>query len=257
MNFTTTNLDINSTFTYEDANNYYKKLNITCSNDDNCPNHTYCYDDYYPFEHHSFNKDCSNDENCFSHCISHFYCKKDKSVCSFIKDDENEIRFSSKISASDNIFGLENREECKFDKECIAGHCGCGMNLIGHGSCREPSDSDGMCGLPIVMVLGPLFLIECILILFIILSLIEKFRLKRKGLIKVKRSSFKCSLKCLTIAAIVIGVIFISFFIYLGILAHIFKKINSFSRNFFIVCVAFGILTYCHYFFMNGVIRLW
>jgi len=198
-----------SSFTYENARNYYNELNITCTSNDDCPNHTYCYDYKYPFEHRSIDKSCYKEEDCSSHCISHFYCKKDKSVCSFIKYEKSEIRFSSKISAYNNIFGLENREECKYDKECIVGRCGCSNLQLGNGNCREPSDSDSACSIPYAMFLGPLFGIECILILFIFVALLEKFNLKRKNLIKSKPSS----LKCITITSSVIGVFLLSFYI--------------------------------------------
>jgi len=196
----------------------YNRLNITCSNDDNCPNHTYCFNDKYPFEHRSINYDCNNDDGCSSHCISHYYCKRDKSVCSFIQDEENEIRFSSKISMFDNIFGLENEEECKYNKECIIGHCGCGLYLI--GSCREPSDSDGTCVLLYLFIVGPFFILECIIVLFILLALIEKKRLKRKDLFQ-SNEPFKCSTNCLTFTVLINGIILFAFYIYFVIHANL------------------------------------
>jgi len=205
-----------SSFTYENARNYYKKLNITCSSDGDCPNHTYCINDYRAYEHSSY-EDCSKEEGC-SYCSSDFYCNKDKSICSFSRDEQNDIRFSSKMSAVNDIFGLENGEECRRNKECIIGRCGCGYTFFESAECRGPSDSDSACAIPILLILGPLFGIECIIILFIFIVLIDKLRLKRKNLIKSKHSTFKLSLKSLTITGCVIGALFLLFFIYFFII---------------------------------------
>ena len=123
----------------------------------------------------------------------------------------HHLRFSSKISAVNNIFGLENGEKCKRGDECIAGRCECeDLELFSKGSCREPSDSDSACAIPFVMFIGPLFLIEGTLILLICYNLYERYRLKRKGLIKEKSNS----LKHFTIAGSIIGAFLLFFFIY-------------------------------------------
>ena len=87
-----------------------------------------------------------------------------------IQDEENEIRFSSKISAFDNIFGLENGEKCKYNKECIVGNCGCSsVTFLGSGGYREPSDSDSACALPFVMIYFPLMGTEFFLIFWYVI----------------------------------------------------------------------------------------
>jgi len=90
-------------FSYEDAETYYGKLDIECAGGEECPNHTACM--------------CGRKVNC--HCVSEFYCKENRTVCSFFSDEKNELNVhvqlpeikeesSDKISISSILFFIFN-----------------------------------------------------------------------------------------------------------------------------------------------------
>jgi len=179
------------------------RLNVNCTIDEDCPNHTNCgMNDYFP--HNSY---CES-QNCYGLCMAKFYCKKNKSVCSFNYDKEEGIRYISYISQSKNIFGLDYSEDCRYDRECIDGRCR-HKNFWGIGSCGEPSDSDSFSGIG--------FLIFAVIMILIIASICfctcvvsciqnsENHKREKMGLEKKKSKALKfLIISCVTALSILI-----------------------------------------------------
>jgi len=194
-----------SHFTYENGKTYFEKLNITCTSSKDCPNLTYCRDEYST-----------------GHCEGHFYCKKNKSDCSFNYDENDGIRYTSKISAFVNEFGIETDRKCRYDAECFDGRCR-NKNFFGIGSCGQPSDTDGLGYLGILFYFFILVLIIAsfgfLTIVVLISMALENHKRKKKGLEKRKYKSLKPLLICDAIA--------ISFFIFILICCAIDNYLNK------------------------------
>jgi len=199
-----------SHFTYENAKTYFEKLNKPCKGSKDCPNLTYCGNDLAP------NYVIYEDEGLSGHCVGHFYCKKNKSDCSFNYDEDNGIRYTSNIASSINEFGIEYNKKCRYDGECFDGKCR-GKNFFGNGRCDQPSDSDGLSSMGFVLFFFiMLFIIAslgfCTLVVLII-KVKENHKRKKNGLEKRKYKSLKPLLICDAIAISIVIIFLIIIYI--------------------------------------------
>jgi len=222
MNSTISNLDNQSTFTYDEGIEYFESLNVTCTSNKDCPNHTTCgiYSD--PRE------ECTDLNDCTKNCVGHFYCKKDKSVCSFNRAEGDGIKYNSFISQSVNRFGLKKYEECRYDGECFREfHC-LNKNVFGIGRCEEPSDSSGLsvavgyASFIVIMI----FIIASIGFCICISSCIrysENRKRVKKGLAKKKNTALK--------PLIIIGSIALTILLSFITLVKIDKHLNEQSYS--------------------------
>jgi len=193
-------------------------LNINnCTCDENCPNHSYCGNGIYSI---STTLGCPTG-NCTGHCISQFYCKRDRSDCSFIRDDTNELIFSSRISITDNMFGLEHRDKCRYDTECLENGCD-NRNFFGIGNCDGYIDSVQAFGVNAVvfsLCIIPLIINEAIIIFFVWYRRLKNKKIERKEIFEEKYST-----KGLTIIGILIVVLILLIFILIGIHDYLNKQ---------------------------------
>ena len=153
--------------------------------------------------------------------MGHFYCKKNKSDCSFNYDEDNGIRYTSNIASSINEFGIESNKKCRYDGECFDGKCQ-RKNFFGIGKCDKPTDSDNLNGLVFVPFFYIMFFIIVILVfctLFVLIIKVTKnHKRKKNGLEKRKYKSLKPLLICdaIAISIVIIFVIILNYDYYLN-----------------------------------------
>ncbi|ORX79354.1 zincin [Anaeromyces robustus] len=117
MSFNNTDF-LTDVFTYKEAENKFKSVDVVCKSNEDCPEGTVCND--------------------LHNCAFHYNClKNDTSLCYYsIKnipnDDINKVGIIECITSKDNSeCGLGNGEECSSDDQykclygdCVKGHCG-------------------------------------------------------------------------------------------------------------------------------------
>lgn len=176
-------------FTYDQAKTYFENMDMDCKKLD-CPNHSYC------------------DEQ--NKCLGEIYCKKDKSICSFLYSREEELRNEYHISKTRNYGGLkDDGEDCIYNGEC-QNKC-LRKDFLGRGRCGEASDSDNLSGIGFVFAIITLVFFEfCICIcLFTLLSykyIVNSSR-KKKGLDEKKIESIKSLTKSAIIFLLLIVIL--------------------------------------------------
>jgi len=203
----------------------YNRLNNTCTSNENCPYHAYCIDDFYTGTDDFYTGTdihyCNGNEECSGHCIGHFYCKKDKSDCSFNYDEDDGIRFLSAISSSRNVFGLENGRKCRYNGECLDSCID--KNFFGVGRCNHPSNLQFLEKIGFAFFLFALIFIIasvgfCISVILCIKG-VENHNRKKKGLGKKKYKALK--------PLIIIGAIALSILVLFIILLLIDYSLNK------------------------------
>jgi len=197
------------------------RLNVNCTRNEDCPNHTYCGSGYYNDDR---THDCIN-IGCSGHCIGQFYCKKDKSVYFFNKNEEEGIRFYS--LPFENAFGIREYGKCRYDNECLGDlHCRYkNFFFFGIGHCEQPTDSTDISGLYFgffFLALIFIFVIICssICVVVCIRYLRNDKNEENKGLTKKKHNP----LKILIITGAIVGFTLLFFIIIAFINEHLNKK---------------------------------
>jgi len=114
-----------------------------------CPKYTECdwYFTYVPEQNANVGT---------SKCKGVFYCKN-KNNCSF-----NSHRNAKRAEMSKNVmrYGLEEGNICWRDKDCFSNKCILDKVLIGF--CKQPSDSDGVYIIYVLIYGIPMTIIACI-----------------------------------------------------------------------------------------------